>query len=196
MSGCGISQADKNNKIKGEEIKNQVSVKNENAIKNSKDNKDYSIDGKVNISTGEGKQNEMLYIITKELQPSEISNKPKEITLKIKNSQVNLRSIWNDGIIVSTEDFDKSDRNADIYITVLGTDIQTTTYIYTFDGNQIQPYGEIKHLGKDFLYNESGKIYYSNGDSEKREFDTYYDYKTKVSSKITDEKLKTALNKN
>lgn len=183
--------------IDKENIKKIVALesKKNTVIKRSKDNKDYSEDGKVDISLNEKK--ETLYITKEAIKDSEESatNFPTRVTLKIKDSKVVFESLWNDGIGVSTADFDTTDKCVDIYITRAGTDIGCETTIYKFDGQKLYKYCEFNNLLGRFLYDEKGNIYYWFNNSDKHEINKCYNYKTKESSDITDKNLKAELNK-
>ncbi len=161
-------------------------------IKNSKDDKEYT-NGKVDISLNKNSKKETLFITRENLKPSDDFNKPVKITLKIKDSQVEYKSTWNDGIKVSTTDFDTSDNFADIYITRLGTDIGSETTIYRFDGTKLFKYDVLSHFGDNFFYDGKGNIYYWNNDGSKKEMNKVYDYKLKKSADITDKNLKASL---
>lgn len=187
---------EKLNDIDKENIKNIITLerKKETIIKSSKDHKDYSNNGKVNLFLKDNIKNETLYIYKEELITSEYNNKPKRIVLKINNNEVVFDSVWNDSVYVSVADFDNTDKDLDVYITETGTDIQTTTYIYKFDGIKLYQYGKFDHLCTYFLYDEKGNIYYWFNDSNKDEVDTCFNYKTKQSSTISDDNLKIRLN--
>jgi hypothetical protein len=169
-------------------------------LKNTEDNRDYSGDEKVKIRLNSASKEEILYITKEALEESDEvnTNCPVRITLKILDSEVEFKSLWNDGVYVSIADFDSTDNDTDIYITETGTDIQCTTYIYKFDGTKLYKYGEFTQLYGDFCYDGKGKIYYcsykyNQNRDDKSEFNTCYDYRTKLSSKIVDEKLKIEL---
>ncbi|HEX9060093.1 MAG TPA: YARHG domain-containing protein [Clostridia bacterium] len=185
---------DKLNDIDKENIKTILSLEgNKNTIiKNSKDDKEYT-NGKVDISLNKNSKKETLFITRENLKPSDDFNKPLKITLKIKDSQIEYKSMWNDGIKVSTTDFDTSDNFVDIYITRLGTDIQSETTIYRYDGTKLFQYDILNHFGDNFFYDGKGSIYYWNNDASKKEMNKAYNYKLKNSSDITDESLKKRL---
>ncbi|WFD11510.1 YARHG domain-containing protein [Tepidibacter hydrothermalis] len=183
------------NNIDKENIKNIIAIeKKSSIIKNSKDNRNYSEGGTVNISLNKNTQKETLYISKEELE-MQGGNFPTRIVLKVKNSEIVFDSSWNDGLYVCVTDFDNQDEDVDIYITETGTDIQATTYIYKFDGEKLYKYTQFDHFCKKFLYDQKGNIYYWFNDSEKQEFDKCFNYKTKQSSDIIDENLKIRLNK-
>jgi hypothetical protein len=165
------------------------------SIKTSSNNKNYCNGGEVKIKLNNESKDEILYITRENLKGTEGTNFPLIIKLKIKNSTVEFESLWNDGIYVSTADFDKADKDVDIYITETGTDIDSTTYIYKFDGTKIKKYDEFKHYGHELCYDEKGEIFYWFNDDSKIEINTCYNYKTKSSSKITDEGLLKKLDK-
>ena len=189
LFGCGGLPADNKQDVKAKS--ETIIVKKENAIRNTKDDKIYD----KNIEIVSNGNKETIYVTNQELKTEEISNKPSKVVLKFKNGQVVFESLWNDGIFIRVADFDSTDKDKDIYITELGTDIQSITYIYKFDGKKIRQYGEFSHLGRDFRYDEQGKIYFWNNDGEKEEIDTIYDYKSKILAKIKDNILKAELNK-
>lgn len=164
----------------------------QSVIKYSQDNKDCSTDGRVNIKLKNNKE-ETLYITKEDIKTSENSNCPVRIKLKINSSEVEFESLWNDGVFVSVADFDETDSDMDIYITTAGTDIGSTTYIYKYDGKKIYEYDSFEHLYGRFCYDGKSKIYYYWED-EKREFNHFYDYKTKRTGKITDASLMKKLN--
>ncbi|MFZ5986253.1 MAG: YARHG domain-containing protein [Bacillota bacterium] len=169
--------------------------KKESIIKSSKDNKDYSMGGRVDIPLKGITEKETLFITTEDIKTSEQNNYPKKIELEIKSSKIIFESLWNDGLHVSLADFDHQDNDLDIYITEIGTDIMSKTYIYKFDGTRIYKYDELQHFGRNFLYDEKGNIYYWLNDGSKMEYNKCYDYKTKKSSNIVDNSLKVELNK-
>lgn len=181
--------------IDKENIKNIIAIeKKSSIIKNSKEDKNYSDGGKVNISFNKNTQKEILYIYKEELR-IQGGNFPTRIVLKVKNSEIVFDSSWNDGLYVCVTDFDNKDKDLDIYITETGTDIQATTYIYKFDGEKLYKYTQFDHFCGKFLYDQKGNIYYWFNDSEKQEFDKCFNYKTKQSSDIIDGNLKIRLNK-
>lgn len=183
------------NNIDKENIKNIIAIeKKSSIIKNSKDNRNYSEGGKVNISLNKNTQKETLYISKEELE-MQGGNFPTRIVLKVKNSEIVFDSSWNDGLYVCVTDFDNQDEDLDIYITETGTDIGCITYIYKFDGEKIYQYGSFEHFTRKFLYDQKGNIYYWFNDSDKQEFNKSFNYRTKQSKDIIDENLKIRLNK-
>ena len=181
---------EKLNSVDKENIKKiaNLQAKKGFSIKNSKNNKNYIGDGKVDITLNGGTEKETLYIIKDSIKTSEPSNLPTKITIKIKNSQIVFKSLWNDGLYLSVADFDKTDSDIDIYITELGTDIGSQTYIYKFNGTKIYEYDKIQHFGGNFLYDEKGNIFYWYNDGSKKEFNKCYNYKTKESDDIRNQK--------
>ncbi|MCT4507409.1 MAG: YARHG domain-containing protein [Tepidibacter sp.] len=186
---------DKLNDIDKKNIENITNLEKQRvSIKNSKDNKNYSDGGEVNISLDKNTQKKILHISKEELE-IEGGNFPTRIVLKVKNSEVVFDSHWNDGLYVCVTDFDNQDEDLDVYITETGTDIQATTYIYKFDGKKLYKYTQFDNFGGDFLYDEKGNIYYWFDEGEKWEFNKCFNYRTRKSSDITDENLKMRLDK-
>lgn len=138
---------------------------------------------------------EILYITREDLETSDASNNPLKIKLKLANSEEVFESMWNDGIFVSVADFDETDNDIDVYITETGTDIQSRTYIYKFDGAGLHYYTVFSHFGRELRYDGKGKIYYWFNSDNNADFNTYLDYKTRQSGSITDEDIKTRVNK-
>lgn len=186
---------DKINDIDNKNIKAILDVESRKTpqIKSYKDTKDYSDAGKVDITLN-GKT-ETLFITKEKLKESDNTSLPTRFTLKLKDSQAVFESLWNDGLKVSVVDFDKTDNAVDIYITQIGTDIGSNTYIYKCDGSKIYEYDRLRHFAGIFYYDENGNIYYWFNNGDKREINKVYNYKTKQSSDITDQNIKTMLNK-
>lgn len=186
---------EKLNIIDRENIKNIISLEAKKglSIKNSKDNKNYIKNEKVDVTLNGGTEKETLYITKENIKTSGVSNFPTKITLKYKSSQIIFESLWNDGLYLSVADFDKTDNDIDIYITEFGTDIGCHTYIYKFDGTKIYEYDKLQHFGGNFLYDEEGNIYCWGDDSSRKEINKCYNYKTKRSDDIRDQKFRMEL---
>lgn len=164
-------------------------------IKSSEDEADFSYDENGNIIFEFKDKKEILYITREDLETSDASNNPLKIKLKLANSEEVFESMWNDGIFVSVADFDETDNDIDVYITETGTDIQSRTYIYKFDGAGLHYYTVFSHFGRELRYDGKGKIYYWFNSDNNADFNTYLDYKTRQSGSITDEDIKTRVNK-
>jgi hypothetical protein len=186
---------DKLNDIDNKNIKAILSIESKKSlqIKSYKDTKDYSDAGKVDITLN-GKT-ETLYITKEKLKDADNTSLPTRFTFKIKDSQVVFESLWNDGLKVSVVDFDKTDNVVDIYVSEIGTDIGSNTYIYKCDGSKIYLYDKIRHFAGVFYYDENGNIYYWFNNGDKKDINKVYNYKTKQSADITDQNLKAMLNK-
>jgi hypothetical protein len=184
---------EKLNSVDKENIKNITILEKSDGLvfKNSKDYENYGYDKNGNIILDFDNKKVTLYLSWEDLNTSETSNNPTKLTLSVSNVKVVFESLWNDGVYVSTADFDKTDKDIDIYITETGTDIQSTTYIYKFDGAKIYQHAKFEHYFKDFLYDEKGNIYYRSNEND--DINMCFNYKTKQSSNITDNNLKTKL---
>lgn len=157
-------------------------------IRNSKDDTDYSQNGKAVIKLRGIPGKQTLYVTEESLEASDERNCPVRVVLSVGKSKISFESLWNDGIRVGMADFDKNDRYVDIYITELGTDIGASTHIYRFNGSVLCQYGMFDHLFKDFCYDGRGRIFYSNNESSKTP-ETIFDYRRKKSSRIKDRQL-------
>jgi len=121
-------------------------------------------------------------------------NYPTRITLKLDGKQVVFESNWNDGIVISQVDFDKTDQYLDIFITEIGTDIGSVTYIYKYNKDQLFEYAKFDHFLDEFLYDENGSIYFYFDSENLKEINRMFNYKTKESVEIEDKKLHDKLN--
>lgn len=169
--------------------------KKELVIKNSIDNEDYGNGGSVDIQLP-GHSEKYRLLVTKEdmkIQQA-YQNRPVRLYLKINSEEVIFESIFNDGVFVSVADFDKTDNDIDIYIIETTTNILCRMYIYKFNGTSLQKYAELEIYSHKFKYDEEGNIYYWYSSSDTMEINKCFNYKTKVSSEITDPKLKNQLN--
>lgn len=169
--------------------------KKELVIKNSIDNQDYGNGGSVDIQLP-GNSEKYTLIVTKEEQKGqhESENEPKKINLEIKGQRISFDNNFNEGIIVAVADFDKADRDVDIYILERTLDICRIMHIYKFDGRSLQKHAEFTMYGELFKYDEEGNIYYWLNETVEMELNKCFNYKTKVSNDITDSSLKKKLN--
>lgn len=174
-----------------EESKNTTS-----SVKSSEDSSIEVQEGETSLELSENDDTQGLKVYSETVYGG---NKAAKLTLSINESKIVFESNWNDGLYVSSSDFDIEDKEIDIYITETGTDISCTTYIYKYDGNKLYEYASFSHFLRNFFYDEHGNIYYSHSEDELKGDDILcinkcFDYRTKKVKDIEDESLNNELN--
>ena len=64
-----------------------------------------------------------------------------------------------------------------------------------FETAELYYYTVLSHFGRELWYDGKGKIYYWFNSDKNKDFNTHLDYKTRQSGSITDEDLKTRINR-
>lgn len=138
-------------------------------------------------------KNQEVEVRVEEIETTEDSNYPKRVYLKNNAKEIVFSSYWNDGITIGFADFNTNDEYKDVYITELGTDVSFDTYIYRYNGDELFEYAKFTHYIQEFLFNNSGDIYFLSEPEHEIKINSSFNYMTKEIMDIN-ERLKYRVN--